>query len=101
VVQLLLHATQGLCLCLLGDLAFKPLVLDAVLQHVDLVFVEGLNGVNHLLLLGLLDPLADGVFLLLFQELVLFQLTGKSVHLLAQPHLLGIPLVHKRLLLID
>lgn len=80
VVQLLLHATQGLCLSLLGNLAFEPLIFNAVLEHVDLVLVEGFNRVNHLLLLGFLHILTDGVLLLLFQKLVLFQLTSQSVY---------------------
>lgn len=59
-----------------GNLTFETFSLNAVLEHADLVLVESLDGVHHLLLLRLLSLLTDGVLLLLFQQLVLLQLTG-------------------------
>lgn len=73
MVQFLLHTPQGLRLGLLGNLPFESLIFDAVLEHVDFVLVEGFDGINHLLLLSFLNLLTDGVLLLLFQQLVLFQ----------------------------
>jgi len=66
-VQVLAHAAQRLGLRLLCDLPLKALALNALLEHVDLVLVESLNRVDHLLLLRLLLLLALLVLALLLQ----------------------------------
>lgn len=96
-----LHPAQSLLLGLLCNFTFEALSLDALLQHADLVPVKGLNIVDHRLLLLFLLSLSLPELPLLLQQLILLQITGQLVHLLTQPDLLGIPLIHQRLLLVE
>ena len=100
LVELLLHLTQGLLLRLLSHLSFKLFSIDAILQHGNLVSVVILDRLNHSLLLPLLLDLTLLELLLLVNELVLFQLRGKLVDLLAEPDLLCVSLEHLRPLLV-
>ena len=83
-----------------SNLALEFFRLDPLLQHADLVFVKALNAVHDQLLLGHFLLLSLLKLALLFQELVLLQVRGQLVNLLAEAHLLSISLVHKTLLLV-
>ena len=100
-VQLALHSRQSLNLGVLGDFALELLSFDPFAQHVDLVLVEVLDGVDHHLLLSLLHRLILLEDLLLLEELVLLKIGSQSVDFLAEAHLLGVSLVEKRFLLVD
>jgi hypothetical protein len=67
-----LHSRQSLLLSLLGNLAFEALIVDALLQHLDLVLVEGLNVIDHSMLLLLFLFLSLTELTLFFQQFVLF-----------------------------
>ena len=53
----------------MGNFAFELLCLDPLSQHIDLVSIEVLNAVNHLLLLSFLHRLIFDEVLLLIQQL--------------------------------
>ena len=85
----------------LGNFALELLSFDPFAQHVDLVLVEVLDGVDHHLLLSLFHRLIFLEDLLFLKELVLLKIGSQSVDFLTETHLLGVSLVEKRLLLVD
>ena len=88
----------------MGGLRYPSLELfrlNPVLEHVNLVPVEFLNAVNNLLLLDQLLLLRLSESALFLQELILLQIRSQLVDFLAESDLLGIALVHQRLLLVQ
>ncbi len=84
---------------MLSDTSLEALRFNALLQQLYLILVVGLNGIYHELVLMLLFVLVLFELSLLLQKLVLLELTGKLVDLLAKHDLLSIALVIEGLLM--
>ena len=82
-VQLALHSRQSLNLGVLSNFALELLGFDPFAQHVDLVLIEVLDGVDHHLLLSLFHRLIFLEDLLLLKKLVLLKIGSQSVDFLA------------------
>jgi len=101
VSKLFLHLTECLLLCLLCHMPFELFLAYAIFEHVDLVLVVVLDGLNHGALLGDLLVFLLPVVLFLLYQLVFLEVRGELEHLLAEACLLGITLNDLRPLLAD
>lgn len=101
IIQFSLHLAQSCLLGLRSDFSLESFILNPFLQHCYPVLIVSFYRINCPFLFYLFLFLILSELFLLQQQFVLLQLRSQLIHLLTQPHLLSIPLIHQTFLLIQ